>query len=547
MIKVKVYTRFHKPFRVILLSDAQALLGLPVFLLSWLYHSAFKPIFRNCVHLAIIPIYLIPSSTRSLNRNSFLFYAKVNMGITTFLLYIDWQHVYINLMLEFLCYAILMFSHAVIINVLIEIQSAYDGLVVPSKPDPNGNSLNDFFGTLGQKIPLYLVDDEWSRAPMVVSWMIALYFIFLIISFYLFSADALGQGIIVFFALAVFTFLINYRIEHIAAHAPRGKLIEYRNTKHISDKLMWLMEKGRVWLVWPVNFFMPRIYHYSHAVIHHRENNGPADPVSTLRFNQSRLLSFQKGVLWHGVFVRLVPLETLRYLYFCAEKALFKNCIRNYFLGLLVLGVYLVFLPKWFMFGLVTTVLSGFDAYLRSLKFHGFHDSRRSNEIDACSPSPIHQGHHMRPRKLHCLLGAEHSRHFWYVKDQKSENFNIFKMQEYRDLYLNNMLMVQALFWQKQFSIIDKFIDSSELQSNRYKRLVTGNLDKISDGWLADLDNRLSPLLGRAIFWLSSQQSSGKPLLELVNTQSNSVAREERVSNFYRFVTKDNRLSRGMY
>ncbi|MES2937812.1 MAG: hypothetical protein V4864_09020 [Pseudomonadota bacterium] len=209
----------------------------------------------------------------------------------------------------------------------------------------------------------------------------------------LLPAGWLHWALVVFVAL--FAFNDFERCEHVASHAPHGRLLP-------PGAPWWarLAEAGRNAASTLFGWF-PGQYHVTHALHHHVENNGPADWQSTLRYDRSSVLDFMKAATWLGI-NSLVPLDTIHYLVQRRRYRILWLLLRGLALYAALLAVVALAEPLLFAILLAERLFWGVPLYAFTGAWHGLHDPAHPQDPRASNHDLMHLAHHTRPR-VHLL------------------------------------------------------------------------------------------------------------------------------------------------
>jgi hypothetical protein len=231
--------------------------------------------------------------------------------------------------------------------------------------------------------------------------------------------------------------------EHCATHSPNGRLVkDFRKAP-----LLGLLELARRFLFYPANGWIHDYYFMIHALHHHVENDGPADPQSLARDDRSSVLGFFRSVFWHGV-DRTLPIETFMYF---AQRGTWRLVGRLLFGYLLYVPVFaflywinpwLALTPFWgrLPLGLIT--------YLDAGQWHAFQLQKTHARAYASSGAYEHYVHHKKPN-LHSDDAEGFERHF--QSDSVDQDMLFFK-PEYTGL--RGYLYPVALMWQRNYEAL---------------------------------------------------------------------------------------------
>ncbi|MGA4607260.1 hypothetical protein [Pseudoalteromonas maricaloris] len=332
------------------------------------------------------------------------------------------------------------------------------------------------------------------QASMLVSIYVLVHLLFLL----LVPSNSWVYWLLMLPPLLLLLLMEKEPIEHIASHSKQGVLINKSQATNLVDRLWIILEWVRVNLIWPLAFWFPNYYLCSHLLIHHVENNGPADFQSTLRYRHDSLLGTIKNITWCSLFTLVLPIDCYRYLKARKNNKMARNLLIGYLRGYITLIVLTLMLPPLGMAIILYSLTSGYLFYLSIMRWHGFHDATTPYSIEASNCSPVHYGHHKKPN-IH--LGEQFllARTFWMNKDKQETHFPIFKSQQCIHYYERSFAMFVVMLWQGKYDVITKFIHIEQDNNMKLENYVRG-IDLLpQNSSLNNIDKKASRVLGQVL------------------------------------------------
>ncbi len=549
MKTVTVTSRFGRKVPITVLTDLDLIFCLPVFLLSVIGRYVVLPVYNMLLTAISSPLLVVMGH---MDRSKLRFVFSLNVICVPGIFYLFLESPRFASSFDWLLLGLLLMIVGSLIKVLSHAQQTYGGLVPPGKGTAGGETFNDFFIENAERMNKYLFDDKFTQYLVFVNLLVTVFFI-MILSFAWLATD-INTGLhvtLLFLASMFIVLLINQPIEHMAAHTPEQRVLRPSKVKTMGDKFFYALELVRIYVVWPIAFFMPGCYHFAHRLIHHREVNGPADYLSTQRYDRTSLFGFMKATTWYSVFTRLVPVDCFHYFkahYYntTGEKLVYKQYRNGFLMGLVVFGLFAWIFPGLAILSVLIIMMSGLNNQLNMYQQHGFHDATKPYEVKAACNSPIHCGHHINSNNIHMILSAEHARHFWWHREENPTQYPIFVTTEAKNLFKENWFHIESRLWQGKLNVINNLIVTNETNAAAIKKFVVGaKLVKQSD-FAAKLDNTLSEKLG-AIVERFTRQMIPRNDQQFLDKQSSRTVVNKRVANFYNFIVKDGQLPPGMY
>jgi len=341
-------------------------------------------------------------------------------------------------------------------------------------------------------IPDALEVEKLSQGTWLGSIMVALFVICQFSMLLVSQTESLEFWLCVH-ALLLVSLLIDFEmVEHLAAHSRNGVLVKLTYVSPMAVTL-YALEKIRIYFVWPMYYWAPGRYFLTHTHHHHVENNGPADWQSTLRFDLTSVADFSKSLLWLQSSL-LMPVDTARYFWFLGRRRHFKKLILSSAQNLAVICFVFYLEPVFgaILFCLYLAMAWVFHSFV--FAWHGFHDSTKPYDVVASNNSTGHYAHHKDPG-MH-LFSAELREIYNKDAAESKEAFPVHQSSVAFDVISKHWLLLQSLLWQKKYTVIRKLIKSDHLSDEQLHRLVTGMRLHERHSTIANIDNKLSKLLG---------------------------------------------------
>ena len=437
MRRVRITDSRGKPLTIVLLTDIELIVTVPYALLSALAGAA-HGIFFRVVRLPLDPLY-VWFSKGNLNLVWFLAFFPLLIAVASVLTTSQGSFSLLDLAGGL---AVLLIGGTLlgkIITQYFHIEDAHDrvrtvGSVSKRESDGFKKIKDD-----GRGLPNDCVRHEHDKMPLYLAWLQTMLLVPAVVFAVALPSGWLNYALITYIAL--YLFVDFERIEHIASHSPRGKLL-------IGAAAPWwarVADVLRRYIAWPLFGWYPNYYFVIHALHHHVENNGPADWQSTIRYDRASFLGFTKAAFWLGLNAA-VPLDTMSYLIQKRRWKLLRLLLLGvaYYIALLTLVAILD--PVLFFILLGQRVLFGSATYRFVGVWHAFHDPQHAYDVQAANQNLYHYAHHARP-SIHLLDGEGLVR-----EAEEIEKPSPLVMLRPEFGFTRGFWFLQALLWRKEFA-----------------------------------------------------------------------------------------------
>ncbi len=471
---------------ITLLTNWDMLFCIPVFILSCLNYFIVRPLIRIILGIISLPYFLIMGTKEKQSKGRFVLSILLNIVALPVLYYVDMFFPAMDQTYQIIVALAYVSLGVGVANILIYIQV------------PANGPIHEFIDAQAEHIPEYLVDTKLSDRTKVIHYIITVMAVYQLVFMFIFGADSWLYWMTAAPLLYLLLFMDKEAIEHFASHTVDGRLVKYKEAKTLFDWTIIAIEYTRIYVIWPLVFWMPDYYYCSHTGIHHMENNGPRDFQSTLRFDHTSFLEFTRAVTWFSLFTQVLPVDIVRYFKSQKRDRLLKLFLRGYLMG----GIALVALTWMFpIIGLtliISTCLSGVGTYVFVMSWHGFHDATQAYSIDASNSSPLHWGHH---KKMNINLTEQNvlARLFWVQNDKNPGMSPIYRNSQALDMFNNNWLLFCSHLWQDKLGVINKFIHTDAKTNAELRKFVAG-AGLIKQGpKMKAFDRKISHAIGRVV------------------------------------------------
>ena len=471
--------------KITVMNHWDLLYSIPMFLITCFNQFLVKPIYTRIFGLMAMPCSLLVRHPHKLGAKGF--WAVVSTSCVALVA---------GILLAFLNMSDTIYGYVAIAIYLSSTSYLVLTLVIFQGPDdaPYKNHLSD----LSEVINDHLVPSNLSKPVIFCNMFITLFIALHLLVLVILPDYSLFYWVCCVPAIQMFLMMDKENIEHLASHSPNGCTLIDKKASSIKDKVVVAIENLRVYVVWPMAYWMPDYYYCSHTGIHHLENNGPADFQSTLRFNHTKISGVINAVTWYGLFTHILPFEIGKYLRQKKNKKQFNKFVKGFAMGFAVFAGFVYFFPAVGLVVCFSLLTSGMGTYLFVMRWHGFHDARFPHSVEASNSSPLHYGHHKR-MGVHLRESNLLARLYWQQKDEGDYCAPIFCNNKSFSCFENNFMLVLALLWQGKFWIIKNLVHTESTNPSYLKRLVSGsNLSKSPESFKS-FDNWLSINLGSVL------------------------------------------------
>jgi hypothetical protein len=485
MQSISVKDAKGKQRRITVMNSWDLLYSIPIFLITCINQFLIKPIYNSLYGLMALPTALLVGHPLKLKAKGFwliMFMSCLALctGIAlTFMNMSDTAYGYITI-------GVYLTSASYLVLALVIFQGPDDA--------PYKNHLSD----LSEVISDHLVPSNLSKPVIFTNMFITLFIAVHLLVLVILPDYSLFYWVCCVPVIQMFLMMDKENVEHLASHSPDGRTLIDKKAKSVKDKIIVAIENLRVYVVWPMAYWMPDYYYCSHTGIHHFENNGPADFQSTLRFNHTRISGVINAVTWYGLFTHILPFEIANYLRQGKNKKQFNRFVKGFAMGFAVFAAFVYFFPAVALVVCFSLITSGMGTYLFVMRWHGFHDARFPYSVEASNSSPLHYGHHKK-MGVHLRESNLLARLYWQQKDEGDYCAPVFCSNTSFSSFENNFMLVLSMFWQEKFWVIKNLVHTESTNPGYLKRLVSGsNLSKSSESF-RNIDRWLSLQLGSVL------------------------------------------------